>query len=39
VDCATVIGVSHEALKKHLRVIFAATGSQDWDSLGRALNR
>lgn len=37
-DCATVIGVSHEALKKHLRVVFAATGTQDWDSLGRTLN-
>lgn len=36
-DCVPHIGVSPEALKKHLRVIFAATGSRDWDSLARTL--
>ena len=36
-DCGPVIGVSAEALKKHLRTIFAATGTQDWDSLSHAL--
>lgn len=36
-DCGTVIGVSAEALKKHLRAVFAATGARDWDSLAGAL--
>ena len=36
-DCGSVIGVSAEALKKHLRAVFAATGASDWDGLTRAL--
>ena len=36
-DCVAEIGVGPEALKKHLRVIFSATGAQDWDSLSRTL--
>lgn len=36
-DCVAQIGVSPEALKKHLRAIFFATGTHDWDSLTRAL--
>lgn len=36
-DCTEVIGVSPEALKKHLRVIYAAAGVSDWDGLGRVL--
>lgn len=36
-DCGPVIGVSAEALKKHLRAVFAATGASDWKSLARAL--
>lgn len=36
-DCGPIIGVSSEALKKHLRVAFAATGARDWDSLAKAL--
>lgn len=37
-DCVAQIGVGPEALKKHLRAIFAATGTRDWDSLARALS-
>lgn len=37
-DCVAQIGVSPEALKKHLRAIFSATGTRDWDSLTRALS-
>lgn len=36
-DCGPVIGVSAEALKKHLRALFAVTGTSDWDSLAKAL--
>lgn len=36
-DCVAQIGVGPEALKKHLRAIFAATGTRDWESLARAL--
>lgn len=36
-DCVAQIGVSPESLKKHLRAIFAATGTRDWESLTRAL--
>lgn len=36
-DCGPVVGVSAEALKKHLRTVFAATGTSDWDSLAKAL--
>lgn len=36
-DCVAQIGVGPEALKKHLRVIFSATGTRDWDSLSRTL--
>ena len=38
-DCVSQIGVSPEALKKHLRVIFTATGTSVWDDLARALSR
>jgi DNA-binding CsgD family transcriptional regulator len=36
-DCVRVVGVSPEALKKHLRAVFAATGARDWESLARVL--
>jgi DNA-binding CsgD family transcriptional regulator len=36
-DCVRVVGVSPEALKKHLRAVFAATGAGDWESLARVL--
>lgn len=36
-DCPRVIGVSAEALKKHLRVVYAAAGANDWGGLARAL--
>ena len=32
-DCAREFGVSQEALKKHLRAIFDATGSAKWADL------
>ncbi len=32
-DCGTEFGVSDEALKKHLRAIFAATGTTRWADL------
>ncbi len=35
--CATAHQVSAEALKKHLRQIYAASGATEWDSLGSAL--
>jgi DNA-binding CsgD family transcriptional regulator len=38
-DCLQVVGVSKEALKKHLKAVYAATGTDDWDSLGRELAR
>lgn len=36
-DCTEAIGVSAEALKKHLRVIYAAAGVSDWEELSRVL--
>lgn len=36
-NCTEAIGVSHEALKKHLRVIYAAAGVSDWEGLSRSL--
>lgn len=38
-DCGPLLGVSAEALKKHLRVIFAATGTRDWETLASALSQ
>ncbi len=38
-DCVTTIGVSTEALKKHLRVIYAAAGVGTWEELGGFLDR
>jgi DNA-binding CsgD family transcriptional regulator len=32
-ECATEFGVSSEALKKHLRAIFDATGTVKWPDL------
>lgn len=37
-DCVSRIGVSPEALKKHLRAIFTVTATRDWDDLARALS-
>jgi hypothetical protein len=34
-DCHERFGVSTEALKKHLRTIFEATGAANWLELGR----
>ena len=36
-DCQRLAGVSEAALKKHLRAIFAGTGTSDWDDLGQHL--
>jgi hypothetical protein len=36
-DCAERTGVGSAALKKHLRTIFAATGTSGWDDLGHTL--
>lgn len=36
-DCAAQHGISAEALKKHLREIYAVTGAPDWDALHLAL--
>lgn len=36
-DCSAHHKVSTEALKKHLREIYAATGAADWDALPLAL--
>lgn len=36
-DCESAIGVSQEALKKHLRAIYRVAGVADWDELGRVL--
>jgi DNA-binding CsgD family transcriptional regulator len=32
-DCADALRVSPEALKKHLRAVFDATGSSRWNDL------
>ncbi len=37
-DCERVIGVSNEALKKHLRTIYSAAGVDDWSSLANVLS-
>jgi hypothetical protein len=37
-DCERVIGVSKEALKKHLKSIYCAAGVDNWDSLARSLS-
>lgn len=37
-DCERVIGVSKEALKKHLKNIYCAAGVDSWDSLARSLS-
>ncbi|MBH1965838.1 MAG: GAF domain-containing protein [Comamonadaceae bacterium] len=36
-DCESAIGVSNEALKKHLKTIYRAVGVADWENLARAL--
>ena len=36
-DCLVRLGVSAEALKKHLRAIFAESGAHDWASLVQVL--
>lgn len=36
-DCEGTIGVSNEALKKHLKTIYRTVGVADWDALARAL--
>lgn len=36
-DCLQVVGISKEALKKHLKAVYSATGANDWDSLHRTL--
>jgi DNA-binding CsgD family transcriptional regulator len=36
-DCLQVVGVSKEALKKHLKAVYSATGTSDWESLHRTL--
>ncbi|WP_313079026.1 hypothetical protein [Pulveribacter sp.] len=38
-DCHRLAGVSEAALKKHLRVVFAATGAADWEDLAQRLRR
>jgi len=38
-DCPQTLGVSKEALKKHLRTIYAATGVGNWEDLSAALTR
>ena len=36
-NCSSVIGVSNEALKKHLQMIYRAAGVSDWHALAREL--
>ena len=36
-DCGEVIGVSAEALKKHLKTIYRTAGVPDWDALASSL--
>lgn len=36
-DCVHQLGVSAEALKKHLRAVFAESGANDWASLTQVL--
>ena len=36
-DCERVIGVSNEALKKHLRTIYRTVGVTGWDGLATTL--
>ena len=36
-DCERVIGVSNEALKKHLKTIYRAAGVAGWDGLAATL--
>ena len=36
-DCEATIGVSNEALKKHLKTIYRTVGVADWETLARAL--
>ncbi|RYF31130.1 MAG: hypothetical protein EOO23_03455 [Comamonadaceae bacterium] len=38
-DCAHLQAVSQEALKKHLRHIYAATGTSGWDELSQQLTQ
>ncbi len=38
-DCTASLGVSNEALKKHLRVIYAAAGVSNWEELASVLDR
>jgi DNA-binding CsgD family transcriptional regulator len=35
--CQQALGVSSEALKKHLRQVYAETGTRDWPSLTQAM--
>lgn len=37
-DCLSVVGVSKEALKKHLKAVYAAAGASDWDHLQQVLS-
>lgn len=36
-DCIRRVGVSKEALKKHLKVVYSALGASDWDELHHLL--
>jgi hypothetical protein len=38
-DCPQTLGVSKEALKKHLRTVYAAAGVGNWEDLSAALTR
>lgn len=38
-DCERVIGVSNEALKKHLRTIYSSAGADSWGSLASRLSQ
>jgi DNA-binding CsgD family transcriptional regulator len=37
-DCLSTVGVSKEALKKHLKAVYAAAGATDWEHLQQVLS-